>query len=139
MATFAQRKEMTPQQALPDLISVNTDINWATYVYSLLKDYFKCKDIKNNMWFFKDNDGEWYWDKDNHKIRIALYDIVHAEVLMGLHALLSRMQRMDLSDKSYPRIKNQADRLADMITGLEKDKFKNEIIKICRDIFYEEN
>ena len=139
MATFTQRKKMTPEQALSDLNSVNTDINWATYVYSLLKEYFKCKDIKNNIWFFKDNDGEWYWDKDNHKFRIALYDIVHAEMLMVCHSLISKIQTMELSDKSYPSIKNQVDRLADMITGLKKDKYKNDIIKYCRDIFYEEN
>jgi hypothetical protein len=137
--TFAELQEKTPKEALESLLSHYTETTMTTYVYSLLKNNFKCRDINNNMWFFKDKHNEWSWDKDNRQFRIALHDIVQAELLKNIHINTNSMQTMEETDGAYENMRDQTSRLADIMCGLDKEKFKNEIIKFCRDMFYKED
>ena len=137
--TFAQLKEISQEEALEEVLNHYNETNMYTYVYSLLKNNFKCKDIKNNMWFFKDKDNEWSWDKDNRQVRIALRDVVQAELMKNIHTNTAYMQTMEATDNEYETLRNKTTRLAYIATVLDKEKNKNDIIKYCRDIFYEEN
>ena len=137
--TFAQLQKKTPEESLEALINGYTETTMSTYVYSLLKNHLKCRDINNNMWFFKDKHNEWSWDKDNRQFRIALHDVVQADLKKNIHINTASMQTISLCDLDYERMKCKISRMADIAAGLHKEKFKNETIKFCRDIFYEED
>lgn len=137
--SFAQLQENTPEEALEKLIDHDSETNMSTYIYSLLKNNFKCKDINNNIWFFKDKHNEWSWDKDNLQFRIALHDVVYKDLLQYIHTNTACMQTMEECDNRYERMRKKTSRAADITTGLDKERFKNETIKFCRDIFYEED
>ena len=137
--TFAQLQKKTPEESLEALINGYTETTMSTYVYSLLKNHLKCRDINNNMWFFKDKHNEWSWDKDNRQFRIALHDVVKADLLKYIYTNTACMQTMEKCDNRYERMRKKTSRAADIATLLDKEKFKNETIKFCRDIFYEED
>jgi len=137
--TFAQLQKNTPEKALDELTNHYTETNMTTYVYSLLKNNFKCKDINNNIWFFKDKHNEWCFDKDNLQFRIALHDIVCYDLLQNIHTNTAYMQTMEACDNRYKQIKNKTSRAADIMVSIDKEKCKNDIIKFCRDMFYKED
>jgi len=130
--TIAEYKKLSPEDCF-DEISNFTDTRLSIFMYSLLKGRFKCDDIYNNIWYYKsDIDNTWKLDKYNHRLRIAIIDIVHSYLIAKIHKFLKIMQvkqeKIDTSKEYTNAIK--------LLVWLETDENKEKLIKASRDIFY---
>ena len=77
--TIAEYKNLSPEDCFEEINNF-TDTRLSIFMYSL-KKRFKCDDIYNNIWYYVSYDNTWKLDKYNHKLRIAIIDVMHSYLM----------------------------------------------------------
>ena len=130
--TIAEYKKLSPEDCFEEINNF-TDTRLSIFMYSLLKKRFKCDDIYNNIWYYKsDIDNTWKLDKYNHRLRIAIIDVMHSYLIEKIHKILKIMQVTSENPNSSKEYTNALK----LLVWLEQDENKERLIKASRDIFY---
>ena len=121
--------------------SINTVTNWdiAKVLYEMYKFEFVCSSPKNKVWYqFK-----------NHKYQeiddgIALRQKISTELCMEYIYLISNYNKNlssddDICEEDKEAIKKKCKTLTEIVVKLKTTSFKDNVIKECRELFYQED
>ena len=125
------------QNHIDDLIEnsisgTNADI--AKIIYELYHEYYICTSIKDNIWY-EYVDHKWKYSDSAYTLRYKISTNVANEFIK--HEIYYRTEA--LQGNNIDACIKQADKLNKIVIQMKTCKFKNIIIKECRELFYDIN
>ena len=117
-------------------IKTTSEFDFAQVLLSLYKGDFVCASIKNNVWY-KYNNHRWSEIDSGYILRLLISKDLHNIFQNKLNELINDDQLESEPDKNGE--KSRADKLANICIFLKKTTWKNNIMRECRELFYDED
>ena len=115
--------------------ATKTHFDIAAVVHFMFKDRFVCVSIKNNRWY-EFADHRWRICDSGHSLRSAMSRCVFREISAHASIWSTRASESD-EESEQTRCSALAKALNDIAMQLKKSAFKDNIMKECREMFYD--
>ena len=120
-----------------------TEFDVATVLYNLFKDRFVCVSIKNNIWYEYCN-HRWYEIEQGTPLRFAISKDLHTEYFNRILRIQNDPNTHKMDDdgnftEQAKLLQFQADRLYEISIQLKQSKWKDNIMKECKELFYDKD
>jgi P4 family phage/plasmid primase-like protien len=122
-------------------IQTQTDYDVATVIHKVYGGEYVCADNKNKIWYRYEN-NKWIKDKGTrirNAISIDIYKLYFDKSNKLYDSILAIDPKDEGSIKQVEKLKRKHKSVVEMCSKLKKTNDKNNILRECMDIFYDEN